>query len=251
MGTVLTFSIQKGGVAKTTSCRECAAILGARGHKVLVVDMDGQRSLTQVSYDGEPDQTIVDVLSDDCSMNEAAVHLDHYDLVAGDRNMYQVELMADASIHELRNRLREARESYDYILLDAPPSLGKLQFNCIAASDYVIIPVMADLQSYNALGVIMESVQTIRKQSKREIRILGAFFTMYEGRSNLTRQISEVFMEEYPELMMETRIRQSVKAREAQAMLQHLIDYAPRHNLTKDYEKLVDEMLQRMKGGEK
>lgn len=212
-GKVITFSLQKGGVGKTTTSTLTAFLLSQRGHKVLAIDLDSQGNMTQILSD-----------TDDLSVFESNTvregmlqgNLKPYIRVASDTLHYlpaddYLVLLADYEgaipRHELLiASLIDLLDDYDYIIIDTPPNLGVQTLNALMASDYVVIMFETAKLAYNAISRFLETIQTVKDKGNDQIEVLGILATLSDARRNDNKELLELVKEEYPDLVFKTVI---------------------------------------------
>lgn len=248
MAITISVVLQKGGVGKSTTAETVAAILGTKGKKVLLVDMDSQANVTFVSG-ADPNKTITDVFTGDSDLKDAICHCNHYDLLAADGYLANFEVIEEIETTLLKNVLAAVRKEYDFILIDTPPALGNLLKNSLMASDYAIIPTDARPFSIKGLDALEHTLNAVKAVSER-FSVLGVVLVKYSERTVLNRQIRELLTERVQEMdtiLFNTKIREGVAVAEAQAMQTSLIDYAPKSKPCLDYIMLTDEILQKVK----
>lgn len=249
MAVTISVALQKGGVGKTTTVETVAAILGSRGKKVLLVDMDPQMNSTFISGTDSV-KTITDVFTGDVELKNAICQGKRYDLLASDDYLANFERIDGVEPTLLMDALAAAQKDYDFIMIDTPPALGNLLMNSLVASDYVLIPTDARPLSIRGLDALEPTLKAAKSVSKRSI-VLGIVLVKYNERTVLNRQIRELLTERAQEMdtvLFETKIREGVAVPEAQAMQMSLVDYAPKSKPCLDYELLVDEILMKIGG---
>lgn len=248
MAITIAFALQKGGVGKSTTAETVAAILGSRGKKVLLVDMDSQSNVTFVSG-AEVVKTIKDVFTGEADLKDAIYHCTRYDLLAADGYLANFEVIEEIETTLLKNALAAVQNDYDFILIDTPPALGNLLKNSLVASDYAIIPTDARPFSIKGLDDLEPTLNAVKAVSDR-FKVLGVVLVKYNERTVLNRQIKGLLTERVQAMdtvLFDTKIREGVAVAEAQAMQTSLIDYAPKSKPCMDYQLLTDEILQRVK----
>jgi chromosome partitioning protein len=132
---------------------------------------------------------------------------------------------------------------YDYVLIDAPPSLGILTVNALTASDSVLIPIQAHYLAVQGLSRLLDVIGKIQGRLNPALTIAGVFLTQYDQRKVLNRDIADTIQRHLPEKLLKTRIRDNVALAEAPAMGQDIFTYSPKSNGAKDYETLTNEIL--------
>ena len=239
---------QKGGTGKTTSAHNIGAGLSRRGCRVLIVDLDAQGSLTSISGASSEGLTSLELLRHKCTLKEAVQKVSGIDVIAASEGL-SVEgiLTGTGREYRLREALRGLRGAYNYVILDCPPNLGILSINALTAANSCIITTQADTLSLQAVKQIAETIEVIRKYTNKALSIKGLLITRYNGRAVLNREAAELLEVQAGTMgtkVFQTRIRDTVVIREAQAMRQDVFTYAPRANGTKDYEALITEIME-------
>ena len=249
MATVISVALQKGGTGKSTTAQAIASILGFRGKKVLLVDMDSQGNVTYASGTDTPQKSIVNVLEGKCTVNEALIRCKYYELLAADSYLANVEIAEDIEPTLLKNTINPVIDNYDFIIIDTPPALGNLSFNSLVASDYVLIPVEARPFALQGLGALYDTISSIQKKINPTLEIAGILMTKFNDRIVLNRDIREMigdFAKRKEITVFNTVIRESIAIAEAQTVRKPLIDYAPKNNSNIDYEAFVDELMEKI-----
>jgi chromosome partitioning protein len=235
MTKIYAVAMQKGGVGKTTSVVNLAAFLARGGQRVLVVDMDPQANATSnFGYNkNEIKKSVYNLLLEETGHAELIVHnadtkvflLPSNPSLAG-AEVELVNLMARE--YRLRNGLASANGDFDYILIDCPPSLGLLTINALAAArDGIIIPVQCEYLALEGLTQLMQTIQLVQKHLNPQLQVRGVVMTMYDGRTNLSRQVVEEVREHFPGKVFRTIIPRNVHLSEAPSYGQPITLYAP------------------------
>lgn len=249
MAKIISIALQKGGVGKTTTAHALASILGSMKNRVLLVDMDSQCNSTIISGTEEPQHTIVNVLTKECSISEAIEHRTYHDLLCADELLVNLERMDDIEPTLLKNILAAVQHDYDYIVIDTPPALGNLLQVSLMASDYVIIPAEPRPLSLKGLDALQATIEAVQAQN-RALKVLGILLVRYNDRTVLNRQIREFLTDKAEQMgaaVFHTFIREGIAVPEAQAMQSSLIEYAPRSNPCIDYITFTNEILERIR----
>ena len=249
---------QKGGVGKTTTSTALASIFQSMGKRTLLIDADQQgNSSDTYRAQIEGHATLYDVLLevDRIPLKDAVQKTEMGDIVASDPLLREgdVKLASDIDgVYRLSEAI-EQLEGYDYVVIDTAPALNHILYNCLIASDEVIIPVTADRYGLQGLAQLSEAVRKIQKRQNPKLKIAGLLLVKYNGRTLLSREVSqslEKIAEDMGTKVFATKIRESTKTREAQAMRKSLIDYAGKSTTAEDYQDFVKELLEG-KDGEK
>lgn len=243
---VITIANQKGGVGKTTTAATLAAGLTERGYKVLAIDTDSQVNLT-TSMGATTQQTVLGVLTGELNAADAITHTPTGDLIPGSNRLANADMLLDETGKEYK--LREAIEplhGYDFIVVDTPPSLNILTINALTAADYVIVPAQADLYSLQGISELAKTIDAVRKYTNPKIKVVGILLTMYNGRTRIAKEVTEILEQLAQRLdtrVFTTKIRSSVKATEIQFKQGGLFKYAPKATVTEDYRAWITELL--------
>jgi len=248
MAEIITFTNQKGGVGKTSLAMNFGIRLKLAGARVLFVDMDPQCSLTYaVGIDNAP-LTIYDALLRKKESKDTILHAAECDIIAAapELSALSVHLNGSGKEYLLRDTLKPLADSYDFIIIDSPPTLGILTINILTAADRVIIPALADVFSLQGIGQLYSTIQTVKARSNATLQIAGIVLSRHTDRFLLSREMREMMRntaEQIHSRVFEATIRESVVVRESQAMRQSIFKYAPRSNQTDDYDRFVLEYL--------
>ena len=236
---------QKGGTGKTTTSINLGSALSALGKDVLLIDMDSQGNLGY-SLGLEEGKTISDVFNGEVSLKEAIQSAEKMDIVPSDMRLVDIELSLidlDERHAVLTDHLKKVSKSYDYILLDCPPSLSILAVNALYASDSVIIPMLMEVLSLQGLDQIIQTIDQINSTYKKKLSVMGVLPVMVDKRRKLSEEVKEYIQDNYDLRIFESMIRNNVKASEAPSFGQSVVTYAPGSNSAKDYIAFADEVL--------
>lgn len=240
---------QKGGVAKTTTAHAIAAGLKQEGYKVLMVDLDGQQSLTAVTGAKAGGYTALEILTRKAKAAQAIVRTDSGDIIPASDGLGAADtILKDiGKEYRLKEALKPISGAYDYCVIDCPPSLGILTINALTAANSCIVPAQADFLSLQAIGQLQQTVQTVRTYTNKGLKVKGIVITRYSARAVLSRDAADIIQAKATEIgtkVYDTRIRECVSLKEAQAVRQSIFDYAPRSNGAKDYKALIAEIIE-------
>lgn len=145
----------------------------------------------------------------------------------------------------LRKKLAAIKDSYDYILIDCPPSLGLLTLNALVASDSIIIPIQAEFYALEGLSQLVKTVQVVSRKLNPSLHILGILLTMFDGRTNLSPQVAEEVKKYFGSKVFRTVIPRTVKLSEAPSFGEPILTYAPKSKGAEAYKKLSREVVRR------
>ena len=247
MGRVISFANQKGGVAKTTTTLNLGVALAEREMKVLLVDLDPQGNLT-MSQGLNPDtieRSMFDVLVHRLPIQQV-IHHTEVDLAVSSIDLAGAELALSSMIgreRALEKALAPVRESYDFVLVDTPPSLGLLTINALVASNGVIVPVQCEYLSLRGLVQLENTLSMIRENLNPEVGIEGILPTMYDKRTLHSREAVEILQENFGDLVFDTKIRKTVRYAEAPVKGTSVLKYDPSGNAAQAYRQLAKEVL--------
>lgn len=252
MTEVITILNQKGGCGKTTTAVNLGASLAKLGKMVLVIDMDPQGNAT-TSLGIEKNQietTIYDLITGKCTLNECIYQTELENLHSLPSNISlsgaEVELSKEIGYpYILNEKLENNVDAYDYVFIDAPPSLGILTLNALVASDSVILPIQAEFYALEGMLDLLQTIKLVETRLKSPCPIKGILITLYDGRTRLARDVvfsvKDFFKDE--EHIFNTRIPRNVKLAEAPSYAKPCILYDPDCSGTKAYLKLAKEII--------
>lgn len=255
MTKIYAMAMQKGGVGKTTSVVSVGAFLAESGYRVLVIDMDPQANATSnFGFNKhEVNPSIYDLLIEEASCDQAIInHTEsRVKLVPSSPALAgaEVELVSLlAREFRLDNALKPINGHYDYILIDCPPSLGLLTINALtAARDGIIIPIQCEYLALEGLTQLLETINLVQKHLNPRLTIRGLIMTMYDSRTNLSRQVVEEVRTHFPGKVFRTIIPRNVRLSEAPSYGLPISLYAPNSPGGIAYKILTSELL----GGDK
>ena len=248
--TIISLVNQKGGVGKTTTAVSLAVALGRRGQRVLLVDLDPQANATSaLGIDGKDMAGTYDAILDETPMSQCVIRVEeeHVSLVPSSAELSgaEVELVpVMARERRLTNALAQVRDSFDWILVDCPPSLGLLTINALNASDAVIIPVQCASMALEGLSRLMETLELVKRNLNPKLEVLGLVLTMFDGRTRLAQQVVEEVRGHFPQTFS-TIIPRSVRLSEAPSHGKSIFLYDQVGRAATAYDAVASELLER------
>jgi len=250
MGKIIAIANQKGGVGKTTTTINLGASLAANDLKVLIVDSDPQGNATTglgvSKSEGRP--TLYQVLMGEHDIAEAVVHTEFegLDIVPSDKNLVAANLeLVELAEREtrLREKIEPIRERYRYILIDCPPALDLLTVNAMVAADSVLIPMQCEFFALEGISQLLDTVDRVRHAFEPNLKVEGVLLTMYDDRTNLTRQVEQDLREFFEDDVFKTVIPRSIRLAEAPSFGKPILSYDVRSRGAESYIQLAKEIL--------
>ena len=240
---------QKGGVGKTTSAINLAAAL-AEKRRVLLVDLDPQGNASSGVGIRNPERTIYDVLIGEMSARKAITDTEFDKLkvmpASSDLSSAAVELDATTENFKLLTKaLIGVRPNFDFVVLDAPPSIGALTLNGLVAADQLIIPLQTEYYALEGIAGMMDTVERMQDSLNPNLQVLGILLTMFDSRTRLSQEVEENVREHFGDLVFTSVIPRNVRLAEAPSYGQPIYSYAPTSSGALAYRQLAQEVIER------
>jgi len=244
---VIAFANQKGGVAKTTTTLNLGVAFAEQGHRVLLIDLDPQGNLT-MSQGLNPDEierSMFDVLVHRIPIQDV-IERREVDIAVSSIDLAGAELALSSMIgreRSLEKAIASIRDDYDFILIDTPPSLGLLTVNALVASEGVIVPVQCEYLSLRGLVQLENTMSMIRENLNPKVEIIGILPTMFDKRLLHSKEAVDILTENFGELVLQTKIRKTIRFAEAPVKGESVLKYDPRGEAAALYRDLAKEVL--------
>ena len=249
MSKVISISNHKGGVGKTTSAINIGAGLNILKKKVLLIDLDPQANLTQsLGLINEP-INIYGALRGEYKLQPIEI-IKGLDIIPStlDLSGAEIELSSEPGREYILKELIEPlRASYDFIIIDSPPSLGLLTINSFTASDEILIPLQAQYLALQGLAKLVEVVDKIKGRLNKSLRVGGVFITQYDSRKVLNRDVVDTIQAHFKDEVFKTKIRDNIALAEAPSQGLDIFRYSSKSYGAEDYLALSKEVLKRSK----
>lgn len=259
MARVYAVANQKGGVGKTTTVVNLCAYLAGSGRRVLIVDLDAQANATSaIGYDkNKMRPSTYELLLEQATLSQVRLHNEQFnlDILPAHPSLSGAEIELVHVIgreYRLKKALEQVENEYDYILIDSPPSLSLLTINALtAARDGVLIPVQCEYLPLEGLSQLTNTIHLVQEYLNPSLRIRGVMMTMYDSRTNLSRQVVEEVRRHFPNKVFRTIIPRNIRLSEAPSFGQPINHYSPQSPGAVAYKLLTTELLNgdRQNGG--
>lgn len=252
MGRIIAIANQKGGVGKTTTSINLSASLAAKGKKVLMIDTDPQGNATSgFGIDkNDLEDTIYELILGECSVQDCIIKdvIPGVSVLPSNVNLAaaEIELIGvDKKEYILKKEIDWVKDSYDFIIIDCPPSLSMLTVNAMTTADSVLVPIQCEYYALEGLSQLIHTVNLVKERLNPELDMEGVVFTMFDSRTNLSNQVVENVKNNLQQKVYKTIIPRNIRLAEAPSYGMPIQMYEPKSAGAEAYMALADEVIKR------
>ena len=250
MGKTIAIANQKGGVGKTTTSINLSASLAAKGKKVLVIDTDPQGNTTSGFgvEKNDLDNTVYELMLSECSIKECILKdvIDGVSIIPSNVNLAaaEIELIGvDRGGCRFMREVEWIKDSFDYIIIDCPPSLSMLTINAMTTADTVLVPIQCEYYALEGLSQLIHTINLVKERLNPDLDIEGVVFTMYDSRTNLSMQVVENVKSNLSQKVFQTLIPRNIRLAEAPSYGMPINAYDPKSAGAEAYMQLAEEVI--------
>lgn len=239
---------QKGGVGKTTTVQNLGVGLARLGKKTLLVDLDPQSNLTYgFGVNTNDINTTYELLKKGASFDDTVVDIEGISLIPASimLAMAEAEFLGMTGREFLLKEVLASVNSYDFALIDCPPSLGTLTVNALTAADETLIPIQVETYAIKGVEALLKTIDTVRLRVNPSLAVAGAVGTMFDSRKNLNKDVIDYMKGKFGDKVFKTFIRDNISLAEAPAWGKSIFSYREKSYGATDYENLAKEFLER------
>jgi len=245
---------QKGGVGKTTTAINLGASIAVGGKRVLIVDIDPQANATSgLGFEQIP--ISYRLLLGEVSVEEAIrkTEIDNLFLIPSGIDLvgFEIEFASFDERHFVLSKRLEGVKGFDFIFIDCPPSLGLLTVNALVAAQMVLIPLQCEYYALEGLSKLITTIEIVKEGMNADLKILGIVLTMFDGRTNLSKEVEKEVRKFFPREVFNTVIPRTVRLSEAPSFGKPIFLYDAGSSGTVAYTKLAEEFIRRIENERK
>ncbi len=253
MGKIIAIANQKGGVGKTTTSINLSACLGELGKKVLVIDLDPQGNCTS-GFGIEKEQiqnTVYELILNKCSIKNSMMEvegIENVTIIPSNVNLAgaEIELLEfNEKEYILKNSIDYVKEDFDYIIIDCPPSLNMLTVNAMTTADSMLIPIQCEYYALEGIGQLITTINLVQQRLNSKLKIEGVVFTMYDGRTNLSKDVVDNVKNNLNANIYNTIIPRNVSLAEAPSNGLPITVYDNKSTGAESYRNLAKEVVEK------
>lgn len=239
----------KGGTGKTTTALNLGAALHSMGKKVLLIDLDSQCNLTKALHIQDVENHVGEVLLNKKSMEDAVKEAEGMAVLPSNNNLLEFEYLLnnEPGREFLLKEVLDNYNSYDYVIMDCPPSLGTLSINSLVAADYFIVPMQAENFAFIGLDRILQTAEKVKARMNTHLELGGILFVKYQPRTKFGKAVVSNIAQNsiLKDKLFNNYIRQDISLMEAPAFGQSVFEYAPNSRGCFDYLNAAKEFIKR------
>ena len=252
---IIAITNQKGGVGKTTTSINISSALALMGKRVLLVDTDPQAhsTISVVNNPSRFEKSLYDVLMNKTEKINTVIvesNVPGLDVAISKISMAKLEpsLLGDIEGHfRMKDVLEPIKNKYDFIFIDTPPTLGLITLNALVASTFILIPIQSSYLCLEGTDDLLETIDKVRRIANPRLKILGILITLFDKRTNLSKDVAERLKKVFGDKLLKTYISKSVKLEESPAYKESIFTYAPDSVGALQYRKVAEEIIERAK----